>query len=218
MRNGNPSLEGKNSALCSIGGSRDSALCCIAWSQFSLKKKKILSATPRYATQCEIQVKNFLVNSALCGTAGSRLRAMQHSGEPWLRAMRHSTELWLRAMWHSAESRLPTMRHSAEPIFVVEFSWRSPRIRIYMLNRLAHESGDPGVQFNEKNRGLKISWHCPFKYGNYININEWHYIHPLTKDYSTILTLNNYFFKRSIVSFIDWFLLCGIQLTLVQWF
>jgi hypothetical protein len=27
---------------------------------------------------------------------------------------------------------------------------------------LAHESGDPGVQFNEKNRGSKISWHCLF--------------------------------------------------------
>jgi hypothetical protein len=33
--------------------------------------KKVLSATPRYATQCNIQVKNFLVNSALCGTAVS---------------------------------------------------------------------------------------------------------------------------------------------------
>jgi hypothetical protein len=28
---------------------------------------------------------------------------------------------------------------------------------------LAHESGDPGVRFNEKNRGSNISWHCPFK-------------------------------------------------------
>jgi hypothetical protein len=42
------------------------------------------------------------------------------------------------------------MRHSAESIFVVEFNRISPRIRIYMQNRLAHESGDPGVQFNEK--------------------------------------------------------------------
>jgi hypothetical protein len=24
-------------------------------------------------------------------------------------------------------------------------------------------SGDPGVQFNEKNLGSKISWDCPFK-------------------------------------------------------
>jgi hypothetical protein len=43
--------------------------------------KKVLSATPRYATQCEIKVKRFLVYSALCGTAGSRLRAMRHSVE-----------------------------------------------------------------------------------------------------------------------------------------
>jgi hypothetical protein len=54
--------------------------------------KKVLSATPRYATQCEIQVKNFLVDSALRGPAGSRLCAMPHSGESRLRAMRHSTE------------------------------------------------------------------------------------------------------------------------------
>jgi hypothetical protein len=32
---------------------------------------KVLSVTPRFATQYEIQVKNFLVNSALCSTAGS---------------------------------------------------------------------------------------------------------------------------------------------------
>jgi hypothetical protein len=34
--------------------------------------KNILSATPRYATQCEIQVKNFLVDFALCDIAASR--------------------------------------------------------------------------------------------------------------------------------------------------
>jgi hypothetical protein len=27
---------------------------------------------------------------------------------------------------------------------------------------LAHESGDPGVPFKEKNRGSKISWYSPF--------------------------------------------------------
>jgi hypothetical protein len=42
---------------------------------------KVLSATPRYATQCEIQAKNFLVDSALCCIARSRLRAVQHSAE-----------------------------------------------------------------------------------------------------------------------------------------
>jgi hypothetical protein len=85
--------------------------------------KKVLSGTPRYATQCEIQVKNFLVDSVLCSTAGSRLRAMPHSGELQLRAMRHS-----------AESRLPTMRHSAESIFVVKFNRIALRIRICMQN------------------------------------------------------------------------------------
>jgi hypothetical protein len=34
----------------------------------------------------------------LCGTAGSRLRAMPHSGGSQFRAMRHSGELQLRAM------------------------------------------------------------------------------------------------------------------------
>jgi hypothetical protein len=30
---------------------------------------------------------------------------------------------------------------------------------------LGHESGDPGVQFNEKIRGSKILWYCPFNQG-----------------------------------------------------
>jgi hypothetical protein len=34
-------------------------------------KKKVFLRTPRYATQCEIHVKNFLADSALCGTAQS---------------------------------------------------------------------------------------------------------------------------------------------------
>jgi hypothetical protein len=38
----------------------------------------------------------------------------------------------LRAMQYSGESRLRAMRHGAESIFVVEFSRRSPQIRIYM--------------------------------------------------------------------------------------
>jgi hypothetical protein len=36
-------------------------------------KKQVLSATPRYATQCEIQAKNFLVDYALCIIAQSHL-------------------------------------------------------------------------------------------------------------------------------------------------
>jgi hypothetical protein len=47
------------------------------------------------------------------------------------------------------------MRHSTESILFVEFSRRSPRIRIYMKTVLAHESGNPGVQFNEKTEGRK---------------------------------------------------------------
>jgi hypothetical protein len=35
---------------------------------------EFLSATPRYAIQCEIQVKNFLVDSAICGIADFRRR------------------------------------------------------------------------------------------------------------------------------------------------
>jgi hypothetical protein len=46
-----PRYTKKNSALCGIGRSL----------------KKVLSETLRYATECEIQVKNFLVDSALCG-------------------------------------------------------------------------------------------------------------------------------------------------------
>jgi hypothetical protein len=52
------------------------------------------------------------------------------------------------------------MRHRAESIFVVEYLREFESI---CKTVLAHESGVPGVQFNEKNRGSKISWHCPFK-------------------------------------------------------
>jgi hypothetical protein len=106
-------------------------------------KKKVLSATPRYATQCEIQVKNFLVDSALCGTAGSRLCTMPHSVESLLCAMRHSAEL---------ESRLPAMRRSAESIFVIEYLREFESI---CKTVLAHESG--GYSLTKKNRGSKIS-------------------------------------------------------------
>jgi hypothetical protein len=78
-------------------------------------------------------------------------------------------------MLHSAELRLRAMRHSAEfdpPLFgiaqsrflssnLVEDLCEFESIRKPVL---AHESGDPGVQCNEINRGSKISWHCPFKW------------------------------------------------------
>jgi hypothetical protein len=60
--------------------------------------------------------------------------------------MQHSAEFQLRARLHSMESRLPAMRHSAESIFVVEYLREFESI---CKTVLAHESGDPGVQFNE---------------------------------------------------------------------
>jgi hypothetical protein len=48
------------------------------------KGRKNFVSNPRYAKKlramCEFQVRNFLADSALCGTAESRLRAMPHSG------------------------------------------------------------------------------------------------------------------------------------------
>jgi hypothetical protein len=52
------------------------------------------------------------------------------------------------------------MPHSAELNLKIEY------LREYEFifkTALAHESGDPGVLFAEKNRGSKISWDCPFK-------------------------------------------------------
>jgi hypothetical protein len=52
------------------------------------------------------------------------------------------------------------MRHSAESNLKIEY------LREYEFifkTALAHESGDPGVLFAEKNRGSKILWDCPFK-------------------------------------------------------
>jgi hypothetical protein len=48
----------------------------------------------------------------------------------------------------------------------------TPPIWIYIQTTLAHESGDPGVPFKEKNRGSKISWDCPFN-------NVWHMRHVM---------------------------------------
>jgi hypothetical protein len=54
--------------------------------EFKKNKNKVLSATPRFATQCEIQVKNFLVDSALCGIARSRFSSMNISANSNLNA------------------------------------------------------------------------------------------------------------------------------------
>jgi hypothetical protein len=55
------------------------------------------------------------------------------------------------------------MPHSAEPIFSLNLIEDLREFEYICKIVLAHESGDPGVQFNEKNRGSKISWHCLFK-------------------------------------------------------
>jgi hypothetical protein len=52
------------------------------------------------------------------------------------------------------------MRHSAE----LNLKIKSLREYEFIFKTaLAHESGDPGVLFAEKNRGSKISWDSPFK-------------------------------------------------------
>jgi hypothetical protein len=63
-------------------------------------------------------------------------------------------------MRHGAESRLPAMRHSAELTFVVEYLCEFESICITVL---AHESGDPGVQFKEKTKGRKSRETVPLK-------------------------------------------------------
>jgi hypothetical protein len=59
-----------------------------------------------------------------------------------------------------AKNRLRALLHSAESNSKIEY------LREYEFifkTTLAHESGDPGVLFAEKNGGSKISWDCPFK-------------------------------------------------------
>jgi hypothetical protein len=110
----------RNSALCGIARSRNSSLCHIVQShdselQYAALRgvlKKVLSATLPYATQCEIQVKNFLVDSTLCSIA--RSQCLLSNLIEYLRKF---------------ESICETVS--------------------------AHESGDPGVYFNEKTEGRK---------------------------------------------------------------
>jgi hypothetical protein len=47
------------------------------------------------------------------------------------------------------------MRHSAESIFVVESNRITRVFESICKTILAHESGDPGIQFDEKTRGRK---------------------------------------------------------------
>jgi hypothetical protein len=88
--------------------------------------KIFLSATPRYVTQCEIQVENFLVDSALCGIARSRF---------------------------SSSNLIEYLR---------EFESICKTV-------LAHESGDPGVQFNETTEGRKSRATVPLNVCKFIS-------------------------------------------------
>jgi hypothetical protein len=104
--------------------------------------KKVVSATPCYATQCEIQVKNFLVDSALCGIVGSRdsaLCGIAQSCDSALCSIVHSRDSLL---WGIAQSRYLSS-NSVEDLREFESICK------------AHKSGDPGVQFNEKTKGQK---------------------------------------------------------------
>jgi hypothetical protein len=119
---------------------------CAKWHSAELKKSFICDSA---LSLCEIQVKNFLADSALCGAAGSLLRAMPHSRESRLRTMPYSAELRLRALRHSAEST-----HFRE--FLCEFTTICKTI-------LTRWSLTQVGLIHEKNRGSKISWGCPFK-------------------------------------------------------
>jgi hypothetical protein len=105
---------------------KNSALCRRARSF-----KKVLSATLLYATQCKVQVKNFLVDSTLCRIAGSR----------------------------------------TESSFVVEFNRISPRIRIYMQNRVSPWIRGPRGTVSQKTEGRKSRKNAPLisrKLRNYL--------------------------------------------------
>jgi hypothetical protein len=113
-------------------------------------KKKVLSATPRYATRCEIQVKNFLADSMLCSTAGSRLRAIPHSRESRLRAIPYS-----------GESRHHAICRIARSQYILQIYLR---IRNHMQKYFNPLISDPRLIDSWKNQGLKISWDSPFKF------------------------------------------------------
>jgi hypothetical protein len=60
------------------------------------------------------------------------------------------------------------MRHRVESNFIIKYLCEYEFI---FKTALAHESGDPGVLFDEKNQGSKISWEKQFKLGHAPNIN-----------------------------------------------
>jgi hypothetical protein len=54
------------------------------------------------------------------------------------------------------------MHHCAESIFKVDYI---SEYEFIFKTALAHESGDTGVLFDEKDQRSKISWDCAFKAG-----------------------------------------------------
>jgi hypothetical protein len=102
-------------------------------------KSKIFLSTPRYAAQRG-------VDFALCRIVGSRQSALCRVAQSCDARSRESPLCGI------AQSRF-----SSSNLFEYLSQFES-----ICKTVLAHESGDPGVQFNEK-RGSKISQDCPFK-------------------------------------------------------
>jgi hypothetical protein len=170
-----------NSVLCIIAWSRESASWCIAWSRDSaqwciagnhnsaqwcigsaeLKKSFVCNS----ATRCEIQVKNFLVDSALCNIAWSPLPATHHCTESRVWTMHHCVESWLRVcimvssdivQWCTARSHL--------------YFGISLQIRNLLQKLKSLLISDPSGIDWWKNQGSKISWDCIFKLLLFITI------------------------------------------------
>jgi hypothetical protein len=134
--------------------------------------KTVTSTSSVKAERILFQLPAMRKISALCGIARSFkkvLSALCHS--MWNSSQKFSCRL--HAMQHSGES---TPRYAAwrdPPLCGIARSWFSSSNLIEYLREIesicktvfAHESGDPGAQFNEKkNRGSKISWDCPFNW------------------------------------------------------
>jgi hypothetical protein len=68
-------------------------------------------------------------------------------------------------MPHSMESRLPTMSHSASRFSSSNLIENFREFESICKTVLAHESGDPGVQFNEKTEGRKSCETVPLRWG-----------------------------------------------------
>jgi hypothetical protein len=112
--------------------------------------------------------KIFICDSAPCNSMWNSSQKFSC----WLRAMPHSGESRLHAMEHSAELWLPAVGHSVDLIFVIEYLCKFKSICITVL---AHESGDPGVQFNRKTEGKKSCENVSLRECYPTNISRWLY-------------------------------------------